>query len=138
MSFLLLQGTCRAVAKIINRSNKNSVSAPPNRKSMGQSTLLMIFCIQTMKRMKLKTERDLSYIDPFTVEFFQNNQTSSISVILLTNGQTDGRTEGQTNGRDFNTSLAEVKIMTLFNSALNLEKKIGNQNIPMFRPLKII
>ena len=37
---------------------------------------------------------------------------SSISVILLTNGQNpqrmDGRTDGQTNGRDFNTSLAEV------------------------------
>ena len=54
--------------------------------------------------MKLKTERDLSYIDPLTVEFFQNNRTSSINVILLTNG----RTEGQTNGRNFNTSLAEV------------------------------
>ena len=64
--------------------------------------------------MKLKTERDLSYIDPLTVEFFQNNGTSSISVILLTNrqtdGRTDGRTDGQINGRDFNTSLAEVKI----------------------------
>ena len=54
--------------------------------------------------MKLKTERDLSYIDPVTVEFFQNNGTSSISVILLTNG----RKEGQTNGREFNTSLSEV------------------------------
>ena len=58
--------------------------------------------------MKLKTERDLSYI----VEFFQNNRTSSITVILLTNGRTDGRTDGrmdgQTNGRDFNTSLAQV------------------------------
>ena len=58
--------------------------------------------------MKLKTERDLSYIDPLTVEFFQNNRTSNISVILLTNGRMDGRTEGQTNGGDFNTSLAEV------------------------------
>ena len=37
--------------------------------------------------MKLKIERDLSYIDPLTIEFFQNNGTSSISVILLTNGQ---------------------------------------------------
>ena len=35
--------------------------------------------------MKLKTERDPSYIDPLTVEFFQNNGTSSISIILLTN-----------------------------------------------------
>ena len=43
--------------------------------------------------MKLKTERDLSYIDPLTVEFFQNNGTSSISVILLTNGLKDGRTQ---------------------------------------------
>ena len=46
--------------------------------------------------MKLKTERDLSYIDPLTVEFFQNNRTSSISIILLTNGQTDGRKDRQT------------------------------------------
>ena len=61
--------------------------------------------------MKLKTERDLSYIDPLTVEFFQNNRTSSISVILLTNGRNPGRTDGQTNGRDFNTSLAEVKMV---------------------------
>ena len=61
--------------------------------------------------MKLKTERDLSYIDPLTVEFFQN-VISSISVILLTNGWTEGRTDGgtdgQTNGHLFNTSLAEV------------------------------
>ena len=56
--------------------------------------------------MKLKTERDLSYIDPFTVEFFQNNGTSSISVILLTNGHKDG----QTNSCKFNTSLVEVKM----------------------------
>ena len=56
----------------------------------------------------MKTERDLSYIDPLTVEFFQNNGTSSISVILLTNGRKDGRTDGQTNFREFNTSLAEV------------------------------
>ena len=69
---------------------------PPNRKSMGQSGSLMIFCIQAMKWMKLKTERDLSYIDPLTVEFFQNNGTSSISVILLTNGWKDGRTDRQT------------------------------------------
>ena len=55
-----------------------------------------------------ETERDLSSIDPLTVEFFQNNQTSSVSVILLTNGQMDGRTEGQTNDCDFNTSLVEV------------------------------
>ena len=62
--------------------------------------------------MKLKTERDLSCIDPLTVEFFQNNRTSSISVILLTNGRTEPRTDGtpdgRTNGRNFNTSLAEV------------------------------
>ena len=45
--------------------------------------------------MKLKTERDLSYIEPLTVEFFQNNRTSSISVILLTNGWTDGQTDGR-------------------------------------------
>ena len=67
----------------------------------------MICCIQTMKRMKLKTERDLGCIDPITVELFQTNGTSSISVILPTNG----RTEGQTNGHDFNTSLAEVIII---------------------------
>ena len=54
--------------------------------------------------MKLQTERDPSYIDPLTVEFFQNNGTSSFSVILLTNG----RKEGQTNCCKFNTSLAEV------------------------------
>ena len=66
----------------------------------------MIFCIQTMKGMKLKTERDLCYIDPLTVDFFQNNRMSSIRVILLTNGRTDG----QTNGRDVNTSLVEVII----------------------------
>ena len=61
--------------------------APPNRKSMGQYELFMIFCIQTMKWMKLKTKRVLSYIDPLTFEFFQNNGTSSISVILLSNGR---------------------------------------------------
>ena len=69
--------------------------------------------------MKLKTERDLSYIDPLTVEFFQNNRTSSISVILLTNGQTEPRTDGQTNCRDFNTSLAEVIIESSHNSKRN-------------------
>ena len=59
--------------------------------------------------MKLKTERDLSYIDLLTVEFFPNNGMSSINVILLTNGRKEGRTDGQTNGRKFNiTSLAEV------------------------------
>ena len=60
--------------------------------------------------MKLKTERDLSYIDLLTVVFFQNNGMSSISVILLTNGWKEGRTDGQINGHKFNTSLAEVKI----------------------------
>ena len=68
-----------------------------------------------MNWMKLKTKRDLSYIVPLTVEFFQNNGRSSISVILLTNrwmdGQMNERTDGQTNGREFNTSLAEVKII---------------------------
>ena len=54
---------------------------------MGQSGSLMTFCIQTLKWMKLKSERGLSYIDPLTVDFFQNNGTSSIRVILLTNGQ---------------------------------------------------
>ena len=58
----------------------------------------------------MKTERDLSYIDPLSVEFFQNNGMSSISVILLTNGRTEGRTDGQSNSREFNASLAEVKI----------------------------
>ena len=66
-----------------------------NRKSMGQSGTLMIFCIQTMKWMKLKTERDLSYIDPLTVEFFQSNRMSSISIILLTNGRKEGQTDRQ-------------------------------------------
>ena len=46
-----------------------------------------------------------SYTDPLTVDFFQNNGTSSISVILL---KTDGRKEGPTNGCEFDTSLAEV------------------------------
>ena len=72
-------------------------------KSMGQSGSLMFF-VSRLKWMKLKTERDLSYIDSLTVEFFQNNGTSSTSVIMLTNGRKDGRT----NGREFNTSLMEV------------------------------
>ena len=63
----------------------------------------------------------ISYIDPLTVEFFQNNGTSSISAILLTNGQKDkrtegrkkGRTDGQINGHKFNTSLVEVIITTM-------------------------
>ena len=63
--------------------------------------------------MKLKTKRDLSYINPLTVEFFQNNGTGSISITLLTNRRTeawtDRWTEGRTNGREINTSLAEVK-----------------------------
>ena len=46
-----------------------------------------------------------NYIDPLTVQFFHNNGTSSISVILLTNGRKDGRKDGQINGREFNTSL---------------------------------
>ena len=71
--------------------------------------------------MKLKTERDPSYIDPRIVDFFQNNGTRSISVILLTNRQKDGwkegRTDRQINGREFNTSLAEVKmVFTKINS----------------------
>ena len=44
--------------------------------------------------MKPKTERDLSYIDHLSVEFFQNNGTSSIGVILLTKGWRDRRKEG--------------------------------------------
>ena len=51
--------------------------------------------------MKLKTERDLSYIDLLAVEFFQNNGSSGMSVILLTNGRKDG----QINSREFNTIL---------------------------------
>ena len=58
--------------------------------------------------MKLRTERDLSYIDPLTVEFFQNKGTNSISVILLINGRKDGRKDGQINSRKFSTSLAEI------------------------------
>ena len=77
---------------------------------MGQFGSLMICCIQTTKRMKLKTERDISYIDPVTVEYFQTNGTSCISVTLLTNRRTDGQTDGQINNREFNTSFAEVKI----------------------------
>ena len=42
-----------------------------------------------------ENERDLSYIDPLTVEFFQNNWTSSIREILLTSGWKDGQTDGQ-------------------------------------------
>ena len=80
--------------------------------------------------MKLKTKTDLTYIDPPTVEFFQNNGTSSISVMLLTNeqkdGQKDGQTDGQTNGRKFNTSLAEV----IRRHSLILQNyKITNQRI---------
>ena len=58
--------------------------------------------------MKLKNEMDRSYLDPLNVKAFQNNGTSSISVILLTKGRKDGWTDGQTNGREFNTSLVEV------------------------------
>ena len=36
----------------------------------GQRIITVDFCTQTMKWMKLKTERALSYIDPLTVEFF--------------------------------------------------------------------
>ena len=54
--------------------------------------------------MQLKNEIDLSYIDPLTVELFQNNGTSSISIILLTNEWKDGREDS----REFKTSLAEV------------------------------
>ena len=60
--------------------------------------------------MKLKTKRDLSYIDPLTVEFFQKNGTSSICIILLTKGRTDG----QTNSREFNTFFVEVTINKLY------------------------
>ena len=45
--------------------------------------------------MKLKNERDLSYIDPLTKEFFQNNGMISISVVLITNGLKDGQTSGR-------------------------------------------
>ena len=58
--------------------------------------------------MKLKIERDLSYIDPLTAEFFQNNGTSSISVILLTNGQKDGWAEGRTEGQMDRQTLANL------------------------------
>ena len=49
--------------------------------------------------MKLKTERDLSYIDPLTVEFLQNNGMSSISIILLRKEQTEGWKEGTKEGQ---------------------------------------
>ena len=49
--------------------------------------------------MKLKTKRDLSYIDPLTVEFFQNNRMSSISVMLLTNGRVEPRKDGTQDGQ---------------------------------------
>ena len=65
----------------------------------------MTFYVQAMK---LKRERDLSYKDPLSVEFFQNIGTSSISVILLTNRRKEGRTGEQINCGEFNTSLAEV------------------------------
>ena len=57
-----------------------------------------------MKRIKLKIERDLSYIDTLAVDFFQNNPNSSICIILLTNRQRDKMTDGH----KFNTSLTEV------------------------------
>ena len=72
--------------------------------SMGQSGCLMIFLYPDYE---VNEAENRSYIHPLPVEFFQSNGTSSISVILLTNGQTDGRT----NGHEFNTSLAEVKIL---------------------------
>ena len=59
--------------------------------------------------MKLKTETHLSYIDPLTVEFYQNNQIDALNP-----GLTEHRTDGRTNGRDFNTSLVEVIINSYF------------------------
>ena len=53
--------------------------------------------------MKLKTE---SYIDPLTVEFFENNGTSSTS-----KDARERQMDGQTNGHKFNTSLVEVIIL---------------------------
>ena len=43
-----------------------------NNKSMTKSGYLKIFLIQTMKRIELKTERDLK-LDTLAVDFFQNN-----------------------------------------------------------------
>ena len=40
-----------------------------------------------------------NYWDPITVEFFQTNETGSISVILLTNGRNPGRTDRRTDKR---------------------------------------
>ena len=87
----------------ISHGKGNSIRFPfwtiPNRESMAQSGYFMIFCIQTMKWMNLKTERDLSCIGSITVEFFQNHGTNSISVILLTNGRKDGRKNGRKDGQ---------------------------------------
>ena len=92
LSLYYIQPECLSWKQVLN---KNSESAPSNRKSMGQSGLLMIFCILTMEWMKLKTERDLNYIDPLNVEFFKNIGKNSISAILLINGRKDGQTERQ-------------------------------------------
>ena len=73
--------------------------APPNRKSMGESGSLMIFLYLNYEVNEAENRKGLSCIDPLTVDFFQNNWMSSISIILLTNGRTkprDGRNPGRT------------------------------------------
>ena len=60
---------------------------------MGQSGSLMIFLYPDYEVNEVENQKDLSYLDPLTIEFSQNNRTGSISVILLTNGRKDGRTD---------------------------------------------
>ena len=71
-----------------------------------------------MKWMKLKTERYRSYIDPLTVEFFQNNGTGSISVILLTNGRKDRRKDGQTYMLRYNSSFQRATYIIVWNDLI--------------------
>ena len=65
--------------------------------------------------MKLKPERDLSYIDPLIADFFLNNRTSSIIVILLTNGLKDERKGGLT---DRQTVAILIKMLLVLSSLL--------------------
>ena len=69
--------------------------------------------------MKLKTERDLNYIDPLIADFFR---------IIAVNKWKDGQTDRQTNGRDFNTSLAEVKNRCSQKQYLSKENVLCSKN----------
>ena len=54
---------------------------------------LISFCIQAGRQKKVKIEWDLSLVNTLTVDFLENDPTSCICIILLTDRRTDKQTQ---------------------------------------------